>query len=64
MRKRSRRWKEKRCTSRPFFRDRANQKASSRLVIRGKGGATSETSPLAIDQQYQQFMSETFKEGS
>jgi hypothetical protein len=46
-------------------RDRANQKdVMYWLVIRGKGGAASETSPLAIDRQYQQFMSETLKKGS
>jgi Family of unknown function (DUF6176) len=48
-----------------IFRDRVNQKdVIYWLVIRGEGGATSETSPLAIDQQYQQFMHETLKKGS
>lgn len=48
-----------------IFRDRANRKdVIYWLAIRGKGGATSETSPLPIDRQYQQFMHETLKKGS
>jgi Family of unknown function (DUF6176) len=48
-----------------IFRDRANQQdVIYWLAIHGRGGDSSETSPLGIDQQYQQFMRETLKKGS
>jgi len=48
-----------------IFRDRASQRdVIYWLTIRGQNGATSSSSPLAIDHQYQQFMEETLKKGS
>jgi len=48
-----------------IFRDRVRQKdVIYWLAIQGEGGATTQTSPLAVDKEYEHFMQQTLKPGS